>query len=74
MCVRFKTREKKKRWVRRGLVAMVIVGIADDVASTTMRNITACFYGLVDARGARVTGMAGTTTTTNGREDGENEN
>ena len=28
--VRFKTREKKKRWVRRGLVAMVIVGIADD--------------------------------------------
>ena len=30
VCVRFKTREKKKRWVRRGLVAMVIVGIADD--------------------------------------------
>ena len=30
LCVRFKTREKKKRWVRRGLVAMVIVGIADD--------------------------------------------
>ena len=30
VCVRFKTREKKKRWVRRRLVAMVIVGIADD--------------------------------------------
>ena len=32
------------------------------------------FARFVDVRGARVTGMAGTTTTTNGREDGENEN
>ena len=32
------------------------------------------FARFVDVRGARVTGMAGTTTTTIGREDGENEN